>query len=189
MERERITLYEMWVGIILTNSLICLASVWFVPEPLKWGMGLLLGAVTAMVLSHHMMTSIRRSVSKGGDPRVFMGVNALIRVIIEIVVLVVAHFSPYTSIIACFIGIFTLKLAAYETPLIHNIALKMNIVTDPVYPPVEYDENGNLIEKEIDDILNGTEESNESEKADEKNDSSKKPEESSDLINNITNIL
>ena len=163
LERDKVTLYEMWVGIALTDIVIALTGIWFVKEPVKCLLGLLLGAVTAVVISYNMLISIRKSVDRGGDNRLYMGSAAIIRVLIEIVVLVVAHFSPYTDLIWCFLGIFSLKPGTYLVPFIHKLALKWGITKDIEYPVAEMENDV----KNVDD----------------------RADINSNLVNDITNIL
>jgi len=120
------TLRELQIGIVFCGILNILIGMWFPKSMLAYVLGGILGTVTALVMSDNMARSIVRAVSDETKAAGRVRFAFFFRYILAIVVMVIACVSPYTNPIATFIGIFSIKIATYLTPLIHKINLKIN---------------------------------------------------------------
>ncbi|MDD6732937.1 MAG: ATP synthase subunit I [Lachnospiraceae bacterium] len=125
MRKDKHVLVDLWIGIIVVNILAFLIGIWIVKEPKPYGLGLLLGGVTAVIFATHMQRTIQKVVENNdGKQAARMRISSLLRYLIAAVVLFVACISPYTNPIAVFIGIISLKVAAYLQPLTHKLSAR-----------------------------------------------------------------
>ena len=120
------TLRELQISVIICGVLNILIGMWFPKSMLQYVLGGVLGTVTALVMTDNMARAIVRAVKDESKATAKIRIAFFLRYLIAIVVMAVACVSPYVNPIATFIGIFSIKIATYLTPLIHKINLKIN---------------------------------------------------------------
>lgn len=126
VNRDNITLYELWIGIGLWTVLIFATGIFWTGNKTVFTCSLLLGAVTAMVIAGNMASSIRRLLNSGSNgSNKSLQISSILRYVIVGIVLVVACLSPYGDPIWTFVGTMTLKLSAYVHPIIRKITRKV----------------------------------------------------------------
>ena len=144
--REKLhpTLIELWIGIVLWSILIAAIGIWFCKDKPAWGFGILLGMVTAFALAFYMTRSVGKLVDDldaGRGDRVIR-VSSMIRLGIAAAIIAIACVIPRVNPIGTFLGILSMKFAAYSNPLIHKVTPKLNpYFKDKEYPPEENEEN------------------------------------------------
>ena len=140
--REKLhpTLIELWIGIVLWSILISGAGVWFCKDKPAWFFGMLFGAVTAFALAYYMKQSVTRlmdDLDSGRGDGVIRS-SAMIRLGIAAAAIAIACVVPRVNPIATFLGILSMKFAAYSNPLIHGVTKKIHpYFADKEYPPEE----------------------------------------------------
>ncbi len=138
MKKFNPTLVELWTGSVLFAVLALLAGIWFVENKLAYGLGLLVGVLTAMYLAWHMARSIEKMIDKaeqGFDGGAGMRISSLLRYGLVVLILIATAFvSEYVNPISVFIGILGLKVAAYLQPFTHKIVFKVFGFEEEVYP-------------------------------------------------------
>ena len=95
MRKDKHVLVDLWIGIIAVNILAFLIGIWIVKEPKPYGLGLLLGGVTAVIFATHMQRTIQKVVENNdGKEAARMRISALLRYLIAAVVLFVFRHIP-----------------------------------------------------------------------------------------------
>jgi len=140
--REKLhpTLIELWIGIVIWSILIAAAGVWFCKDKPAWGFGILFGMISAFGLAFYMTKSVGKLVDDldaGRGDRVIR-VSSMIRLFAAAAVIAVACVIPRMNPIGTFLGILSMKFAAYSNPLIHKVTSKVHpYFKDKEYPPEE----------------------------------------------------
>lgn len=118
------TLKELLVGISLFEILAVLIGVWFVGSPGKYILGVLAGAVLAILAAIHMYWSIRKNLEINMDQESAANAYSVKSGMIRYgVILIVFLFFCLTDIaypLAVFLGIMGLKAGAYLQPITHR---------------------------------------------------------------------
>lgn len=121
MRKPNRTLVELWIGSVVFNLLVLVVSIWFINDKTSWGLGLLIGCITACGLAWHMARSIEKVLDNEAGAQRIMRVSSLLRFGIVFLILIVACYVPYINPIAVFVGTMGLKIAAYIQPLTNKI--------------------------------------------------------------------
>lgn len=128
MRQTRIpeTLWELYIGIAVLSLLLQGTVVWFVKDRTAYSAGLWIGAVTGAVFVWHMWRTLDQALDLGeaGALKV-MRRQSLIRYGMVVIVLGVLMAADTASPLAAFLGIMTLKVAAYLQPVTHKVILRL----------------------------------------------------------------
>lgn len=125
METAKISLWEVIIGIWFLAVVVILAGVFFVPNPLAYVTGEIVGSATASGMMLHLYRSIDIELDlpekKAANHSRVMG---MVRSVIEIAVLFGSFFVaewvlPYTV----FAGLLARKLAALMVPLMERLRM------------------------------------------------------------------
>ena len=118
------TLKELLTGISLFEILAVLVGIWFVDSPVKYVLGVLAGAVLAILAAIHMYWSIRKNLEVNMDnARAANAYSVKSSMVRYGVILIVFLFFCLTDIaypLAVFLGIMGLKAGAYLQPFTHK---------------------------------------------------------------------
>ena len=151
MKRLHPTLIELWIGIVLWSILAAGVGVWFCKDKPAWFFGIIFGTVAAFALAFYMKQSVDRLVDDleaGRGDRIIRS-SAMIRLLISAATIAIACFVPFFNPIGAFLGLLTMKFAAYSNPLIHGITKKMHpYFADKEYPPEEMEGETSDLESE-----------------------------------------
>ncbi len=128
MREEKVTLFELFGGIIGFSILVAIVGGILAPDKLRFLFGVLLGSVAALGLCYHMYKTLEKTLDMGEDgaKKHAYAMSGIRMVIMGIVVFVAIWFSDMFSVIGVMCGILTLKFAAFAQPLVHkNITTKL----------------------------------------------------------------
>ena len=120
------TLKELLIGIIAMGFLFQITIVWFIKNKISFSLGLWIGVFLAVFLAWHMWKTIDEALDMGeaGAQKV-MRKQSLLRYAIIIIVLAVLMCTEYANPLAAFLGVMTLKVAAYLQPVTHKAISKL----------------------------------------------------------------
>ena len=137
-EKLHPTLIELWIGIVIWSVIISGIGVWFTRDKIAWFAGVAFGALIACILSFYMTRSVSKLVDDldaGRGDRVIR-VSAMIRLFISAAAIAAACFIPFFNPIGTFLGILSMKFAAYSNVPIHAVMRKVH----PYFQDKEYPE-------------------------------------------------
>ena len=118
------TLKELLVGISLFEILAVVIGIWFVDSPVKYMLGVLAGAVLALLSAIHMYWSIRKNLEANMDnasaANAYSVKNSMIRYGVILIVFLFFCLTDIAYPLAVFLGIMGLKAGAYLQPFTHK---------------------------------------------------------------------
>ena len=118
------TLKELLVGISLFEILAVVTGIWFVESPVKYALGVLAGAVLALLSAIHMYWSIRKNLEVNMDnasaANAYSVKNSMIRYGVILIVFLFFCLTDIAYPLAVFLGIMGLKAGAYLQPFTHK---------------------------------------------------------------------
>ncbi len=120
------TLRELLIGILAAGAMFQAAGVWFVKNRVSYSAGLWIGTGLALFLAWHMWKSIDEALDLGetGAQKRMRG-QAAFRYLVIVMVLAVLMYTEGASPLAAFLGVMSLKVAAYLQPVTHKVILKL----------------------------------------------------------------
>lgn len=113
---------ELLLGILASGIVFELIFIWFVKDKIYFSLGLLLGVLIAVFMAWHMAFTLNRAMDyteENATNRVQK--HYLIRYLIVIIVFIAAAVSKLVNPLAVFLGIMTLKVAAYIEPITNKL--------------------------------------------------------------------
>ncbi len=126
MDEGKRTLVDLIAGIVFSNILFQISIVWFVEDKVGFSIGLWIGAATAAVYAWHMWRTLDRALDLPADAATkVIRLKSLLRYGIVILVMVIASVISYINPLAVFLGIMSLKVAAYFQPFTHKLIKQM----------------------------------------------------------------
>lgn len=133
-------LLELWLGILFTGLMCQLIGMWFTEEKLLYAAALWPGVVLALLMVYHMYRTLDRALELGTGAQKAATVANLVRygfvVIFFLIILATKVLNPLIT----FMGLMSVKVAAYLQPFTHKICNKIFHETDPIPEPLEQTE-------------------------------------------------
>ena len=133
-------LLELCLGIIFLGLLCQFIGMWFAENKLYYSLALWLGVALAFITAVHMYRTLDRALDCGADAVKMVTKANLIRygciVMVFGIVLLTGVLNPLIS----FMGIMTLKVAAYMQPFTHKLCNKFFHEVDPIPQPLPEEE-------------------------------------------------
>ena len=133
-------LLELCLGIIFLGLLCQLIGMWFAESKLYYSLALWLGVLLAFITAVHMYRTLDKALDYGADAVKMVTKANLIRygciVVVFGIVLLTGVLNPLIS----FMGIMTLKVAAYMQPFTHKLCNKFFHEVDPIPQPLPEEE-------------------------------------------------
>ena len=127
------TVLELQSGIVLFGVVCQLTAMWFVPNMLKFTIGLWLGIAVAMAAGLHMWGSLKKAFDGfEGDVTKKITQAGIIRYVVIVICFAAVAVSDVGEPIAMFVGIMALKIGAYVQPFTHKFYNKIFGESDPV---------------------------------------------------------
>ncbi|MBQ7360212.1 MAG: hypothetical protein IJW63_08970 [Lachnospiraceae bacterium] len=127
------TVLELESGIVLFGVVVQVIAMWFVPDMLKFTIGLWLGILVAMISGLHMWQSLQKAFDGfEGDASKKSARAAIVRYIAIVVIFALIIITEIGEPLAAFAGIMGLKIGAYLQPLTHKFYNKIFHESDPV---------------------------------------------------------
>ena len=118
-------LLELCMGILFW-TMICLAiGCVFVEEPFLYGAALVLGAVLAWMTAYHMYRTLDKALDLGAEAAKVVTTANIVRYISIVIVFLIVWLTGKLNPLYTFLGLMTLKAAAYTQPLTHKVCNKI----------------------------------------------------------------
>jgi len=127
MEKRKIdeTLKGLLIGIVLFEVVCAVIGVWFVEAPVKYLIGILIGAMLACLSAIHMWWALNRNFDRNGfDERAVQAYairSNIIRYAVVLFVFLIVCLTDFAYPLAAFLGIMGLKAGAYLQPVLNRI--------------------------------------------------------------------
>ncbi len=128
-------LLELSVGILFLGIICLLAGVIFVEEPAAYGIALILGVLLALITVYHMYRTLDKALTPGVDATKVATAANLIRYVCIVIVFGLVWMTGKLNPLFTFLGLMTLKAAAYMQPLTHKVCNKIFHEVDPIPMP------------------------------------------------------
>ncbi|MDD2970957.1 MAG: ATP synthase subunit I [Lachnospiraceae bacterium] len=119
-------LAELIAGIVLCGIVLEIPGIWFVKDPLGYSVGLLIGIVMAVLMAVHMAWSLDKAldlVREDAEKKIRM--NSMTRYFTIVIILGVMMYFRIGNPLAAFLGLMSLKVAAYLQPFTHKYMQKI----------------------------------------------------------------
>lgn len=125
METSKRTLVDLACGIVFAGIVFQLTIVWLVEEKLAYSLGLWVGVGTAVFYAWHMWSVLNKALDLPAEAaQKMIRLKALLRYGIVVLIMFVCCEIPMLNPLATFLGIMTLKVAAYIQPFTHKVINK-----------------------------------------------------------------
>lgn len=132
------TLLELQAGIVFVGIICELLGLCFVKEKGSYSLGLWIGVILAFANAFHMWWSLDRNLSLSESAAVSKMIRAnVLRYIAIVVVMVIVITTKVGNPLAAFLGIMSIKVAAYLQPITHKLSNKIFNETDPIPQSLE----------------------------------------------------
>lgn len=125
MNEGKKTFQELLIGIAVFAILFVIPGLFLKVDKLAYYLGLGLGTLVSVLLSFSMYATIEKSLFMDEKSAVnYTKRNAMFRLMLIIVVLLVAVYINSINVITVILGVLCLKLSAYIQPLTHKLFSK-----------------------------------------------------------------
>ncbi len=116
------SLPDLFAGILIFGALAEIIPVWFVNDKAGYTIGLLIGIVTAMFVAWHMAWSLDRAFEfDEGTATKRLQKNSALRYGVQLIVLGILIITEAGNPLSAFLGMWSLKVAAYTAPFTHKL--------------------------------------------------------------------
>ncbi len=133
-------LLELWIGILFVGLLCQFIGMWFADSKVLYSIALWMGIVLALVTVVHMYRTLDRALDLGaGAQKAVMTAN-LIRYGCIVIVFVIVLLTDVLNPLITFMGLMSVKVAAYLQPFTHKICNKVFHEVDPIPEPLPDEE-------------------------------------------------
>ena len=125
-------LLELVLGILFLGAIIQIVGVFVAEEALKFSIAMWLGVAAAVASAVHMYISLDRALSMGAGAYGVATKASMLRYFGWAILLGIVMVTKLLNPIHTFIGLLTLKVAAYLQPFTHKFCNFIFQETDPV---------------------------------------------------------
>ncbi len=132
LKRINDVLPELVAEILAYGLIAWLLGVWFVEDKFRYSTGLWIGIAAAIGMAVHMAIVILDSVDLAIEKKAKVRTTlfAMLRYVVVAVLFVIVAYFRLGNVIAMFIGIMGLKVAAYLQPFVHKLLTKRDRRSD-----------------------------------------------------------
>ena len=126
LKRINNILPELILEIIIYGIFLQLSGMWLVEDKIGYSIGLWLGIVVAIGMAIHMAIVILDSVDMVIEKKanIHRRVFSLLRYIVVLLLFAIVLYFRIGNVLAMFIGVMGLKVAAYLQPFTHKLLTK-----------------------------------------------------------------
>lgn len=125
MKNASSVLKELFLEIVVMGAVIQIIGLIFVNDRAIFSLGLWIGIILSLGMAAHMEWALVTGMDMGDGARGHIVKHSIIRYgVVFIVFGAMAYFLKY-AIVPCFLGLMTLKVAAYLQPFTHKLVLKI----------------------------------------------------------------
>ncbi len=129
-------LLELWLGILFTGLVFQLVGMWFADNKVLYSIALWLGILLAGVTVYHMYRTLDRILDLGPGAQKAATAANLVRYGCIVVVFLVVLATKVLNPLITFLGLMSVKVAAYLQPFTHKLCNKIFHETDPIPKPM-----------------------------------------------------
>ena len=129
-------LLELWLGILFTGLVFQLVGMWFADNKALYSIALWLGILLAGVMVYHMYRTLDRILDLGPGAQKAATAANLVRYGCIVVVFLVVLATKVLNPLITFLGLMSVKVAAYLQPFTHKLCNKIFHETDPIPEPM-----------------------------------------------------
>ena len=133
-------LLELCLGIVFLGLVFQFAGMWFADHKLYYTLALWLGVVLAFITAIHMYRTLDKALDYGADAVKMVTKANLLRYVCIVVVFGIVLWTGVLNPLISFLGIMTLKVAAYMQPFTHKLCNKFFHEVDPIPQPLPEEE-------------------------------------------------
>ncbi len=133
-------LVELWIGILFTGLVFQLVGMWFAENKCLYTVALWIGIVLALVTVVHMYRTLDRALDLGAGAQKAVTVANMIRYAVIVIVFLIVLMTKVLNPLITFLGIMSLKVAAYLQPFTHKLCNKVFHEVDPIPEPLPEEE-------------------------------------------------
>jgi heme O synthase-like polyprenyltransferase len=141
-------LLELCLGIVFVGVLCQLIGMWFAPSKLLYTAALWLGILLAFITAVHMYRTLDRALDFGADATKMVTKANLLRYGCILIIFGIVIMSEVLNPLITFMGLMSLKVAAYLQPFTHKLTNKFFHEVDPIPQPLPEEEVQNAEENE-----------------------------------------
>lgn len=140
LRRINRAVFELYVGIVFIGLLCQLIGMWFVQDKVLYTIALWLGIVLALVTVLHMYRTLDKALDMGADATKIVTKANLIRYGCIVIVFGIVLITEVLNPLITFMGLMSLKVAAYLQPFTHKLSNKFFHEVDPIPQPLPEEE-------------------------------------------------
>lgn len=133
-------LVELWIGILFAGLVFQLTGMWFAADKLLYTVALWIGIIVALVTVVHMYRTLDKALDMGADAQKAVTVANMIRYAVVVIVFLFVLLTKFLNPLLTFLGIMSLKVAAYLQPFTHKLCNKVFHEVDPIPEPLSEEE-------------------------------------------------
>lgn len=137
-------LLELWLGILFTGLLIQFVGMWFAENWMIYTVALWIGIIVALWMVYHMYRTLDRTLDMGGGAQKAATIANLVRYACVIVVFLIILLTKVLNPLITFLGVMSVKVAAYLQPFTHKLCNKIFHETDPIPEPMQSEEEQDM---------------------------------------------
>ena len=125
MKNRDSILKELFLEIVVLGVIIQIIGLIFAGDRAVFSLGLWIGIICSLAMAAHMEWALVTGMDMGDSAKGHIVKHSVIRYgVVFVVFILLAYFFKY-AVVPCFLGIMTLKVAAYLQPFTHKIILKV----------------------------------------------------------------
>ena len=125
-------LLELWIGIFFCGLIFQFAGMWFAENKIYYTVALWIGIVLALVTVVHMYRTLDRALDLGAGAQKTVTVANMVRYACIVIVFMIVLLTKVLNPLITFLGIMSLKVAAYLQPFTHKLCNKVFHEVDPI---------------------------------------------------------
>ena len=125
MKNASSVLKELFLEIVILGAIIQIIGFFFVKDQALFALGLWIGIVCSLAMAAHMEWALVTGMDMGEGAKGHIIKHSVIRYLVVFVIFGLLAFFLKYAVVPCFLGIMTLKVAAYLQPFTHKIILKV----------------------------------------------------------------
>lgn len=133
-------LLELCIGIVFVGIMCQFVGMWFAQNKFLYSAALWLGVVLAYVTAVHMYRTLDRALDFGADATKIVTKANLIRYGCILIVFGIVLLTGVLNPLITFMGLMSLKVAAYLQPITHKLCNKFFHEVDPIPQPLPEEE-------------------------------------------------
>ncbi len=133
-------LLELWIGIVFVGLLCQFIGMWLADNKILYSVALWIGIVLGLITVLHMYRTLDRALDLGAEAQKVVMTANLVRYGCIIIVFVIVLLTDVLNPLITFMGLMSVKVAAYLQPFTHKLCNKVFHEVDPIPEPLPEEE-------------------------------------------------